>query len=86
MAAVLGVPAPASAILPVVLGSESSAVEASQRLLEGGVLVPAIRYPTVPKGGARLRITLSANHTREEIEKLGKIDFMPRAGMVEDAP
>jgi 8-amino-7-oxononanoate synthase len=86
MAAVLGVPAPASAILPVVLGSESSAVEASQRLLEGGVLVPAIRYPTVPKGGARLRITLSANHTREEIEKLGTIDFMPRAGMVEDAP
>lgn len=86
LAAALGAPPPESAILPVVLGSESAAMEASHRLLGAGFLVPAIRYPTVARGRARLRITVSANHTREEIAALGKIDFMQRPGMVEDAP
>lgn len=86
LAGVLCAPSPASAILPVVLGGESVAMDASKCLLDAGFLVPAIRYPTVAKGAARLRITVSADHTREEIEALGKIDFMPAPGMVEDAP
>ena len=61
-------------------------MEASRRLLDAGFLVPAIRYPTVAKGSARLRFTVSANHSREEIEALGKIDFTQPGDMIEDAP
>ena len=48
------------------------ALEASRFLLEQGFLIPAVRYPTVPKGKARLRITVSAAHTHRDIEKLLK--------------
>ncbi|HRK62630.1 MAG TPA: aminotransferase class I/II-fold pyridoxal phosphate-dependent enzyme, partial [Candidatus Omnitrophota bacterium] len=41
-----------------------------EQLLEQGIFVPAIRYPTVPKGKARLRITVSAAHTDADIRKL----------------
>ncbi len=58
---------PSSAIIPLILGSEEIAMAASQWLLEKGFLVPAIRYPTVAKGAARLRITLCASHTAEQI-------------------
>ncbi|MFI0347554.1 MAG: aminotransferase class I/II-fold pyridoxal phosphate-dependent enzyme [Chthoniobacterales bacterium] len=58
----------ASAILPLILGKETTALAAAEQLLEGGFFVPAIRYPTVARGKARLRITLSANHTFEEID------------------
>lgn len=57
---------PGSAIVPVVIGGEEAAVEVSRRLEEEGFLVPAIRYPTVAKGSARLRVTFSADHTRED--------------------
>jgi len=63
---------PQSAVLPVILGNEKKALDAFQKLLEQGIFVPAIRYPTVPKGKARLRITVSAVHTGEDIEKLIK--------------
>ncbi|MGH8046540.1 MAG: aminotransferase class I/II-fold pyridoxal phosphate-dependent enzyme [Chthoniobacterales bacterium] len=63
-------PAAASAIVPRILGEESATVAASERLLEAGLLVPAIRYPTVARGQARLRISLSAAHTPEQIGKL----------------
>ena len=86
LANVLRVPATGSAILPIIIGTESQAMEASRRLLDAGFLVPAIRYPTVAKGSARLRFTVSASHAREEIEALGKIDFTPPGDMVEDAP
>ncbi len=57
-------------IQPLVLGDAGWAVSASQRLLGQGWLVPAIRPPTVPEGTSRLRISLSAAHTREQVEGL----------------
>jgi 8-amino-7-oxononanoate synthase len=60
----------ASAIFPVVIGEELAAVEASRRLLERGLLVPAIRFPTVARGSARLRVALSAAHEPEQISRL----------------
>ena len=59
-----------SPIVPVVLGEESAALAASARLLEQGLWVPAIRPPTVPAGTARLRVTLSAAHTDEDVARL----------------
>jgi 8-amino-7-oxononanoate synthase len=57
-------------IVPVILGEEAQALAASRRLAEAGLLVPAVRPPTVPKGSSRLRITLSCNHTDAEVEHL----------------
>ena len=59
-----------SPIIPVVLGEEDRAVAASAALLARGLLVPAIRPPTVPPGSSRLRITLSAAHTDEDVDRL----------------
>lgn len=58
---------PHSAIVPIVVGEEVAALAASARLLRQGLLVPAIRPPTVPKGTARLRVALSAAHSHEEV-------------------
>ena len=55
-------------IFPIILGEEKEALRYSEALLEQGFLVPAIRPPTVPKGKARLRLTVSAAHTPEQIE------------------
>jgi 7-keto-8-aminopelargonate synthetase-like enzyme len=59
-----------SAIIPFIIGDESAAVTAAQRLREQGIYIPAIRYPTVARGQARLRITLTANHTRADVSQL----------------
>ena len=59
-----------SPIFPVLIGPETEALRISEALLERGVLIPAIRYPTVPRGKARLRLTVSAAHTEEDLEKL----------------
>jgi 8-amino-7-oxononanoate synthase len=59
-----------SPIIPIVLGEEARALAASQRLLDGRLLVPAVRPPTVPRGGSRLRVTLSCDHTDQEVQKL----------------
>jgi 8-amino-7-oxononanoate synthase len=59
-----------SPILPVVLGSEERAVEVSAALLERGLLVPAIRPPTVAPGTCRLRVAVSAAHTTEQLTEL----------------
>jgi 8-amino-7-oxononanoate synthase len=63
------VPSP-TAIQPLIVGDASSAVALSQRLAERGVWVPAIRPPTVPAGTARLRVSLTALHTDEDIDRL----------------
>ena len=52
-----------SAIVPVEMGDESRAVAVSERLLERGFLIPAIRYPTVARGKARLRVAISSVHS-----------------------
>jgi len=59
-----------SPIVPVVLGDERAAVDASASLLDRGLLVPAIRPPTVAPGTSRLRVTLSAAHTDEQVAAL----------------
>jgi 8-amino-7-oxononanoate synthase len=59
-----------SAIIPVVLGSAKAALDAAQGLVDKGYFVPAIRYPTVPKEAARLRVTISARHTSNQISGL----------------
>lgn len=59
-----------SPISPVLLGSEEAAVEASERLLESGLLVPAIRPPTVAPGTSRLRVALSAAHDPADVDRL----------------
>lgn len=57
-------------IIAIVMGEEKLALEKSKDLLDKGFLVPAIRPPTVPKGTARLRLTLSSLHTEEQVESL----------------
>ena len=59
-----------SAIQPLIIGDSEKALSISQKLFDQGFYVSAIRAPTVPKGTERLRITLSANHTQNQIEQL----------------
>ncbi|MDB6071247.1 MAG: 8-amino-7-ketopelargonate synthase [Verrucomicrobiales bacterium] len=64
------IPEPASAIVPIIIGAEAEAMKLSAALLEAGFLIPAIRFPTVAKGRARLRLTLSATHSEAQIDSL----------------
>jgi 8-amino-7-oxononanoate synthase len=66
----LAPPGHPSPIIPVVLGTEQAALTASAALLEQGLWVPAIRPPTVPVGTSRLRVTLSAAHSDEDVTRL----------------
>jgi len=59
-----------SPIVPVVFGDERATLDASAALLEQGMLVPAIRPPTVPAGTSRLRIALSAAHSDAQVDAL----------------
>ena len=59
-----------SAIIALVVGDEAKAVEAAAALREQGVLIPAIRYPTVAHGQARLRLTVSAAHAAADASQL----------------
>jgi 8-amino-7-oxononanoate synthase len=72
-----------SPIIPVVLGSEQAALQASAALLDQGLWVPAIRPPTVPVGTSRLRVTLSAAHADEDVSRL--IDALCRVRRPETA-
>jgi 7-keto-8-aminopelargonate synthetase-like enzyme len=58
--------------VPVILGDERRALAASASLLDMGLLVPAIRPPTVAPGTSRLRVALSAAHTDEQVDRLAK--------------
>ncbi|WP_290734739.1 MULTISPECIES: 8-amino-7-oxononanoate synthase [unclassified Fibrobacter] len=57
-----------SAIVPIVIGDEACALKISAALQDAGILIPAIRYPTVAKGQARLRASLMATHTHEQLQ------------------
>ena len=57
-------------IVPVIVGDARAAMELSARLAESGFLVPAIRPPSVPEGTSRLRISLTAGHTDQDVERL----------------
>jgi 8-amino-7-oxononanoate synthase len=64
---------PESAIIPVLVGAEERSLRLVEVLLENGFLIPAIRYPTVARGSARIRIALSAAHFSEQIEALATV-------------
>ena len=66
----LASPAHPSPIVPVIIGAEQAAIEASSKLLTSGLWVPAIRPPTVPLGTSRLRVTLSAAHRDQDVTRL----------------
>jgi 8-amino-7-oxononanoate synthase len=57
-------------IQPLILGEAAEALAAARRLRERGILIPAIRPPTVPEGSARLRITFSAAHEAAHVDRL----------------
>jgi 8-amino-7-oxononanoate synthase len=59
-----------TAIQPIVLGDAGRALQASRALEQAGFLVTAIRPPTVPQGKARLRVTLSAAHSEQDVDRL----------------
>jgi len=59
-----------SVIIPIHIGAETEAVSAAAKLRERGLFIPAIRYPTVARGKARLRLTLSAAHSDADIDSL----------------
>src|SRR5260370_15268278 len=66
----LGIPAqPNSAIFPVVLGEPQRAIRAANGLQNQGLLVKAIRPPTVPEGASRLRFCISAAHQEAQIDQ-----------------
>ena len=61
-----------SPIIPVLIGDEHATIAAATALLEQGLLVPAIRPPTVAPGTSRLRVALSAAHTDEQVDALAR--------------
>jgi len=79
-----------SAILPLMIGDETKAVQAAANLLDRGILIPAIRYPTVARGQARLRLTVSAAHSAEDVKQLvaalAKLKFTPGLSAIPSIP
>ena len=63
---------PPTAIVPIPVGDEARAMQFAARSLDAGVFIPAVRFPTVSKGRARLRLTLTATHTAEHLEAAAK--------------
>ena len=59
-----------SPILPITVKSSETALKMSQALYDAGIYVPAIRPPTVPKNSSRLRLTVSSEHTEEQLERV----------------
>jgi 8-amino-7-oxononanoate synthase len=57
-------------IVPVLAGEESRALEAMRALESEGILAVAVRPPTVPPGGSRLRLSLTAAHTEADVDRL----------------
>ena len=63
-------PAVQSAIVPLIVGEEAKALELAAALRERSLLIPAIRFPTVARGEARLRLTTTAAHSQEDMDAL----------------
>jgi len=61
-----------SAIIPIIIGDEAEAAAAATQLRGQNIFIPAIRYPTVARGAARLRVTLTAAHTEAEVSELAQ--------------
>src|SRR5580658_4069080 len=59
-----------SAIIPMMIGDEGKAMQITAALLDKGVFIPAVRFPTVARGQARLRLTMTAAHSKADIEQL----------------
>src|SRR3989338_8467707 len=55
-------------IIPIFIGDDKKAIQFSRKLFEKGIFAPAVRWPAVPKDTARLRITLMATHTKDQID------------------
>lgn len=64
---------PMTPIIPVTIGDERNAVRVADFLREHGVWAPAMRYPTVPRGEAIIRVTVSAAHTHSQIDRLAEL-------------
>lgn len=62
-----------TAIIPIIIGDEKKALDLSERLFNSGFYISAIRYPTVAKGQARLRVALMSSHTHEELSKAAEL-------------
>lgn len=73
---------PAAAIVPVLVGEDGRALELSDCLRAEGLYVPAVRPPTVPPGTARLRISLSAVHTADDLTRL--LEGLSRHGLTRE--
>ncbi len=65
----IGAGASETPIMPVITGSSEKALKASEEIFELGIFAPAIRPPTVPDGSARIRVTVTAAHSDEDIDK-----------------
>lgn len=73
-------------IQPIVLGSADAALQASEWLKQNGIWVTAIRPPTVPQGSARLRITLTAAHTIDDLDRLIDVLDSPTMSRIAGEP
>ena len=60
-------------IIPIIIGDEDVTVKISNELFDLGFFVPAIRWPAVPKGKARLRVTMMVNHSKIQIDVFAQV-------------
>jgi len=83
-----GVPDGVTPIIPVIVGDVERTTKLASHLLDAGIFAPPIRPPTVPKGTARLRISLSADHTERDIDRLAVAlgEALARGGFSLDPP
>ena len=65
-------------ITPVIIGDEAETMEFSKKLLENGVFVSAIVFPTVPRGTGRVRCMVTAGHTKEQLDRA--VDIFEKVG------
>jgi 8-amino-7-oxononanoate synthase len=75
------------AVVPLIVGNENKAMRTAEELREQGIFIPAIRYPTVARGSARLRVSLTASHSAGELERLvaalRSLELIPAASGVQ---